>query len=103
MIGDAGASVKRPYRLAAGGAKLAVMDAFDWIAGNWWIAAVVTVVTVYLLAMARLAEREPREAPPKPDSLDGYDVEWCGTCSIWVPAKTPWCGVKGCARPHRTL
>ncbi len=103
MIGDAAAPVKRPYRRAAGGVKLARMDAFDWIAGQWWVVAVVTVVTVYLLAMARMADREPREAPPKPDSLAGYDVEWCGTCSIWVPAKAPWCGVKGCARPHRTL
>lgn len=79
------------------------MDAIAWVIDEVWPLAVTAIVVVYLVAMARMAEREPTEAPKKPASLEGYDVEWCPTCSVWVPAKTPWCGVKGCARPHRTL
>ena len=79
------------------------MDAVAWAVDEVWPLVVTAIVVVYLVAMARMAEREPTEAPEKPAALEGYDVEWCPTCSVWVPAKTPWCGVKGCARPHRTL
>jgi hypothetical protein len=75
----------------------------DFATGLGWPALLAVVLAIYLFSMARMAQDEPREPPPKPDSLAGYDVEWCPTCSVWVPAKTPWCGVKGCARPHRAL
>jgi hypothetical protein len=81
----------------------AMFELFAWALDEIWPLAVTAIVVVYLVAMARMAEREPTEMPKKPASLEGYDVEWCPTCSVWVPAKTPWCGVKGCARPHRTL
>jgi len=78
-------------------------DLMDWIGGQGWVAVVVAVLVVYLFSMARMASNEPRDAPPKPENLAGFDVEWCPTCSIWVAARTPWCGVKGCPRPHRSL
>ncbi|MBI3507889.1 MAG: hypothetical protein HY059_23890 [Proteobacteria bacterium] len=79
------------------------MDVIEWAFVEIWPLGVTGVVVIYLISMVRMANVEPRDAPEKPPSLAGFDVEWCATCSIWVPAKTPWCGVKGCARPHRLL
>jgi hypothetical protein len=78
------------------------METLEWALTEIWPIAVAAVVTVYLFVMVRMADREPTAPPAKPKSLDGFDVEYCPICSIWVPAKTPWCGIKGCGRPHRT-
>jgi hypothetical protein len=79
------------------------MDVIAWAIDEVWPLAVTLVVAIYLFSMVRMARDEARETPEKPPSLAGFDVEWCNTCSIWVPARTPWCGVKGCARPHRSI
>lgn len=78
------------------------MDVFDWALSEVWPLAVAAVIAVYLFMMVRIEMRNDASVPPKPDSLKGFDVQWCPNCSIWVPAKTPWCGIKGCPRPHRT-
>jgi hypothetical protein len=78
------------------------MDLWDWALGEIWPFAVAAVIAIYLFVMIRNEDRMPDGVPPKPEKLEGFDVEWCGNCSIWVPAKAPWCGLKGCARPHRT-
>lgn len=78
------------------------MDALDWALSEVWPLAVAAVIAVYLFVMVRIEMRNDASVPEKPDSLAGFDVQWCHNCSIWVPAKAPWCGLKGCPRPHRT-
>ncbi len=79
------------------------MDIFAWAIDEVWPLAVGSVVIVHVFFALRAADREPDGPPAKPESLAGFDVEWCANCATWVPARTPWCGIKGCARPHRTL
>ena len=79
------------------------MDMLDWALEQIWPLTFSAVLAVYLFVQVRLADKEPSAPPEKPDSLAGYDVEWCPGCSVWVPAKTPYCSVCGCPRPHRSL
>ncbi|MBI1243825.1 MAG: hypothetical protein GC202_02375 [Alphaproteobacteria bacterium] len=79
------------------------MDILYWAVDEVWPLALGSAFVVYLFRVVRMADREPGGPPERPEKLTGYDVEWCANCSNWVPAKTPWCGIRGCARPHRTL
>lgn len=79
------------------------MEILVWAIDEGWPLVLGSVVSVYLFSAVRRAAHEPDGPPAKPEKLAGYDVEWCANCSNWVPAKAPWCGIKGCARPHRTL
>ena len=79
------------------------MEIVEFVVEYPWSLVVGGVLAVYLYVQVRLADDEPRSAPEKPKSLEGYDVEWCVGCSLWVPAKTPYCSIRGCPRPHRSL
>ncbi|MCM0020276.1 MAG: hypothetical protein NBV67_09805 [Tagaea sp.] len=76
------------------------MDLWEWASNEIWPFAVAAVITAYLFTMVRIESRNDAGVPEKPDWLKGFDVQWCSNCSIWVPAKAPWCGVRGCPRPH---
>lgn len=78
------------------------MDLLAWAFDAVWPLVVLGLVLVYLFVMVRMEDRAPQGVPEKPAELAGYDVEYCPNCSVWVPAKAPWCGIKGCARPHRS-
>ena len=79
------------------------MELLEFVQEYPYALIVAAIVAAYLYVQVRLADHETKSTPEKPKNLEGYDVEWCVGCSLWVPAKTPYCSIRGCPRPHRSM